>query len=86
MCFSSLRNHENANVALGFGYKLDALSAEGEKNELNIAFREIFKQPPKVTFLRVLMGLFPVLDIFVSMIAVSRVRPELILSRCHVAR
>ena len=86
MCFRSPPIHEKVNVALGFGYKLDALSAKSESNELNMAFREIFKQPPKVTFLRVLMGLFPVLDIFVSMIAVSRVRPELILSRCHVAR
>ncbi|VDC03529.1 unnamed protein product [Peniophora sp. CBMAI 1063] len=50
----------------GFGYQLGALSSEGETNELNRAFRATFKNPPKFSFVRVIMEMFPFLDIFPS--------------------
>lgn len=50
----------------GFNYQLGSLSTAGETNELNQAFRTIFAKPPKFSLLRVIMELFPILDIFVS--------------------
>ncbi|KZV67414.1 cytochrome P450 [Peniophora sp. CONT] len=50
----------------GFNYQLGSLSAAGETNELNQAFRTIFAKPPKFSLLRVIMELFPILDIFPS--------------------
>ena len=51
---------------LGFNYNFDALNLDGEPNELNKAFQQIFKRPPNMSIGRVLMDMFPMLNIFVS--------------------
>ncbi|KZV68237.1 cytochrome P450 [Peniophora sp. CONT] len=50
----------------GFNYQLGSLSSAEETNELNHAFRATFKNPPKFSFIRVIMEMFPLLDFFPS--------------------
>ncbi|KAI0751622.1 cytochrome P450 [Daedaleopsis nitida] len=48
----------------GFNYQFNALNPGGEPNELNRAFQQIFKRPPNMSILRVVMDMFPMLNIF----------------------
>ena len=51
---------------LGFDYQLGALIPGAEPNELNLAFRAIFKKPPSLSLARVIMDVFSIFDFFVS--------------------
>jgi hypothetical protein len=52
-------------INLGFNYKFNALNSDTQQNELNSAFRAIFKASTKITFIPILRALFPPLRFLV---------------------
>ncbi|KAI0759033.1 cytochrome P450 [Fomes fomentarius] len=48
----------------GFNYHFDSLNPDKEPNELSKAFEQIFKRPPSMSILRVLLDVVPVLNVF----------------------
>ncbi|CDO72747.1 hypothetical protein BN946_scf184990.g30 [Trametes cinnabarina] len=48
----------------GFDYPLEALNSKGKPNELNEAFTRIFTKTPPLSLHRILVSIFPFLDLF----------------------
>ena len=61
--------HSHLRILQGFSYHFDALNPDLPPNELNRAFHEIFKTPPKLTIAAILGDAIP-LRIFVRVFCV----------------